>query len=177
MAAVARVRADRRARRDRRVHSGDDQPVPRQRLDADVGTTRVDDGARGVTVTDPAPPRPYPDQLIGRLTATDTRWAAATVGSHSSGAFQLSSRRPSWRSAGSTVATTRPRSHSSSNTSRDGQIAYFVVDDRGPGGSSHGPGGAPGGYARRKVVPGTVVAGHRAISRPHRQRIGDHRGG
>ncbi|MFN8056789.1 glycosyltransferase family 39 protein [uncultured Gordonia sp.] len=109
------------------------------------GPSRVDDGARGGDGHRPGAATAVSDQLIDKLTATNTRWAAATVGSHSSGALQLSSRRPIMAIGGFNGGDDAPTLAQFKQYVRDGQIAYFVVDDRGPGGSSHGPGRAPGG--------------------------------
>ncbi len=109
------------------------------------GPSRVDDGARGGGGHRPGGTTAVSDQLIDKLTATDTRWAAATVGSHSSGALQLSSRRPIMAIGGFNGGDDAPTLAQFKQYVRDGQIAYFVVDDRGPGGPSGGPGGTPGG--------------------------------
>lgn len=111
------------------------------------GPSRVADGAHGGGLR-PGNATTVSDQLVGRLTATDTRWAAATVGSHSSGALQLSSGRPVMAIGGFNGGDNAPTLAQFQQYVRDGEIAYFVVDDRGPGGpggASGGPGGASGG--------------------------------
>ncbi|GAB11253.1 hypothetical protein GOARA_066_00040 [Gordonia araii NBRC 100433] len=96
--------------------------------------------------------REVANRLREMLIATDHRWAAATTGSHSSGALQLSSGRPVMAIGGFTGSDNAPTLEQFQRYVRDGQVRYFVVDDRGPGkrGGSGGPGdGRPRGPGGR----------------------------
>jgi 4-amino-4-deoxy-L-arabinose transferase-like glycosyltransferase len=76
-------------------------------------------------------------QLQQMLTNTDNRWAAATVGSHSSGGLQLATGRPVMAIGGFSGGDDAPTLDRFQRYVRDGQVRYFIAGDRrGP----HGPG-------------------------------------
>jgi len=93
------------------------------------------------------------EQLRDMLSSTESRWAAATIGSHSSGSLQLSSRRPIMAIGGFNGGDAAPTLEQFQRYVRDGQIAYFIVDDRGPGGRG-GPGSGPGARQDGRGGPG-----------------------
>jgi len=71
----------------------------------------------------------------GMLTATETRWAAASVGSHQAGALELSTGTSIMAIGGFTGGDNSPTLAQFQQYVEDGQVRYFLAGD------GHGPGG------------------------------------
>jgi 4-amino-4-deoxy-L-arabinose transferase-like glycosyltransferase len=78
--------------------------------------------------------------LSALLKATTTRWAAATVGSHSAAPLQLASGRPVMSIGGFMGGDPSPTLAQFQQYIADGQVRYFITG--GGGGMAGGPGGA-----------------------------------
>lgn len=100
------------------------------------------------------PQKPPSAQMVALLRATDGRWAAATVGSHTSAPLQLGSGMPIMAVGGFSGRDESPTFAAFQGYVRDGQIGYFIEepdhhDDQGKGSRNEGNGG-PGGWGRRQ---------------------------
>jgi hypothetical protein len=84
-------------------------------------------------------------QLETMLKATDTRWAAATVGSHTASSLELSTGTSVMAIGGFSGGDNSPTLEEFQQYVRDGQVHYFV-EGSGPGGRG-GPGSAADGAA------------------------------
>ena len=104
----------------------------------------ADDGARGGDGHRPGAASRIGINLIDKLTATNTRWAAATVGSHSSGALQFS--RADRSPCGDRFQRWRRRAHArtvQNNMSQTVRSPTSSSTTAGPGGDRrNGPGRA-----------------------------------
>ena len=85
-------------------------------------------------------------ELQAMLTATDTRWAAAGVGSMSTADLALQTGASVMAIGGFTGGDDSPTLEQFQGYVADGQVRYFIASDRGPGGpgSPGGPGGGSG---------------------------------
>lgn len=75
------------------------------------------------------------ETLKGMLTATENRWAAASVGSHQAGALELSTGTSIMAIGGFTGGDNSPTLAQFQQYVEDGQVRYFLAGD------GHGPGG------------------------------------
>lgn len=96
------------------------------------------------------------EHLQQMLLDTENRWAAATVGSHSSGGLQLSTGRPIMAIGGFSGGDNSPTLERFQQYVRDGQVRYFLVG-KGPGGRG-GPGGIGGSGSSGSVITEWVQA-------------------
>ena len=85
-------------------------------------------------------------ELQAMLTATDTRWAAAGVGSMGTADLALRTGASVMAIGGFTGGDDSPTLEQFQGYVADGQVRYFIASDRGPGGpgSPGGPGGGSG---------------------------------
>ncbi|WP_037344676.1 ArnT family glycosyltransferase [Sciscionella sediminilitoris] len=97
-------------------------------------------------------------ELLG---ATNTRWAAATVGANGAASMELATGRAVLAIGGFTGSDDSPTLEQFKTYVRDGEIAYFV-EGGGPGGGHGGPPGAgerhPGGSGARSASAQQLTA-------------------
>ncbi|WP_099022655.1 ArnT family glycosyltransferase [Mycolicibacterium palauense] len=96
-------------------------------------------------------------QLQELLTATDNRWAAATVGSHQAGGLELATGTSIMAIGGFNGGDDSPTLAQFQQYVRDGQIRYFLAGDSHTPGGPDGPGG-PGGPGGRDGASSPITA-------------------
>jgi 4-amino-4-deoxy-L-arabinose transferase-like glycosyltransferase len=74
------------------------------------------------------------EQVEQLLTGSDKRWAAATVGSHMAGTLQLETGASVMPIGGFTGSDNAPTLEQFQQYVADGEVGYFLVSERGPGG-------------------------------------------